>query len=417
MPTYRYRAASPSGAIFKGLAAAAHESELAQRLGASGLELISTRERKPGSPVSAKSGAETTPDFPPRPRKKVPPETLALFCQQMADILKAGVPFLGALQDLGPTSENAALRETLSDIERGINHGKRIGAAFAAHPKSFPPVFLAILAAGEASGDMAATFSRLARDQRYRAESRERLRRAIRYPVFLLALALGVAGFMMTQVVPPIVSFLNDMNSDLPPATRLLIGISNLLAQSAMPIFLALLAAAVSAVALHRCSRRASLALDRAMLRLPIVGPILLRFALARFAQSFALLFQSGLKVPEALKAARDSLNNRALAAELDDGERRLISGSPLNEALNRLFPPFALRMLRHGERNGRLSQSLDDIASICGREAERASERIIGSLEPALTIFVGSLLAWIVLAVLGPVYSGLAKMNEMGGG
>ncbi|MER2519275.1 MAG: type II secretion system F family protein [Bdellovibrionales bacterium] len=414
MPTFRYRAATASGIIVKGHGAAAHENELAQRLGASGLELIAARERKPFALLL--DDETKTRAWLPRGYKKIPPEALALFCQQMADILKAGVPFIDVLEDLGSVSESAALRETLADIESRIRQGQRIGGAFASFPQSFPPVFLAILSAGEASGDMAETFARLARDQRYRAESRERLRRAIRYPIFLLVLALGVASFMMTQVVPPIVSFLNDLNAELPRATRILIGASNLLAQTALPALLALLIAITIAIVSCRLSPRAAIARDRAMLRLPILGPVLLRFALARFAQSFALLFQSGLKIPEGLRAARNSLGNKALMAALDDGARRLVAGSSLHESLNELLPPFALRMLRHGERNGRLAQSLDDIASICSREAERAAERIVGGLEPTLTLFVGGLLAWIVLAVLGPVYSGLAKMNELGG-
>lgn len=416
MPVYSYRAASASGTIFKGRAAAAHADELAQRLGASGQELIAAREIKPLPSAFGKSGNENAAVSALRLRRNIPPETLALFCQQMSDILKAGMPFIDVLQDLGAVSENEALRETLADIEQRIRHGQRINAAFAEYPKAFPPVFLAILAAGEASGDLTETFSRLAREQRYRAESRERLRKTIRYPIFLLALALGVASFMITQVVPPIISFLNDMNAELPRATRLLIGISDFLSQASFPLLAALLSTTAIALLAHRLSRRVALTLDRAMLRLPVIGPILLRFALARFAQSFALLFQSGMKVPEALQAARGTLGNQALTAALDNGNRRLLSGSPLHEALNELFPPFALRMLRHGERNGRLAQSLDDIASICAREAERAADKIIGSLEPALTLFVGGLLAWIVLAVLGPVYSGLAKMNEIGG-
>ena len=136
---------------------------------------------------------------------------------------------------------------------------------------------------------------------------------------------------------------------------------------------------------------------------------------LARFAQSLAILVQSELTIPESLSGARDTLGNRALEARLDHAMRDIESGRSLSSAMGELFPPFAVRILRIGEQGGRLPKSLGDIAAHYDREASDSVERIIGALEPTLTLIIGGILAWVVLAVLGPIYSSLSRMNVVG--
>ena len=406
MPAYRYRAVHGSGRVTQGVATASNEIELAQFLSSAQMELIEAREKRKSPQRNI-----ALPVF----ARRVAPRALSFFCAQATDLLKAGMVLLDVLSDLAATMEAGALRDALHDIVRSLSHGRGIADAFAQHPRIFPPVFIAILASGEASGNMTRAFEQLAFYVESRARMNERLSRALRYPLFLMVVALGVVTFMMTLVVPQVVSFLQSIDSQLPPATRILIAVSNLFASFWWMAALAFIGCIVLAVLCHRYSPRAAQTLDGILLRIPVVGVVMEKLMLARFAQSFAILVQSGLTIPASLRGARDTLGNRALEARLDDAAQQISSGSPLSTAMTELFPPFALRILRIGEQGGRLPKSLSDIATHYDREAADSAERMIGALEPSLTLLIGGILAWVVMAVLGPIYGSLARMNVMG--
>jgi type IV pilus assembly protein PilC len=403
MPSYRYRAVNLSGRIAQGNLAAANEWELNQYLSHAGLELIEARVKKEAtSPLRIM-------------RRRLPPRTLSVFAGQMLDLLKAGVVFLDALREVATTSEDAGLRDTLADILRSINHGSRIATAFGQHPRLFPPVFLSILAAGEASGNLNETFTHLARYAETRARMQEQLRRALRYPLFLIAVAFATTGFMMTMVVPKVIGFLNAIDNQLPLATRILIAASDVFAECWWAIALLAFMGISLTGFLRRHSEGAALTIDGFILRLPVMGNVLKKLALARFAHSFAILFQSGAGMLASLRSARSALGNRALEAVMHGIEQQVQAGRSLSMAMTGTLPGFAVRMIRTGEQSGQLGKSLDDIATAYDREVAEATDRMIATLEPALTLVIGAMLAWVVLAVLGPIYASLGKLSGMG--
>jgi type IV pilus assembly protein PilC len=402
MPAYSYRAVHSAGHVTRGTVAAANEQELAYYLNNEGFELIEAKEKKAIKSRSIHFKRTTS------------SRALTVFCAQMTDLLNAGIPFVDGLHDLAESMESGSFRDTLTDIVRAISHGSTISAAFARVPRLFPPVFIAILDSGEQSGDLAVTFAQLARYTESRARLNENLRRALRYPLFLLAVTMGVVTFMMTLVVPQIVSFLNSIDSELPFTTRILIAASHLVADGWWIIAGAFVALISLGLFLRRTSNGIARKLDAVVLRVPAVGAVINKLVLARFVQSLAILIQSGVSIPESLRGARDTLGNRYLEGELDEIGRQIQSGQALSVSMQKFFPPFAVRMLRIGEQSGQLSKSFNDIAVAYDREASEALERLIGSLEPALTLFVGAILGWIVLAVLGPIYGSLSKMNMM---
>ncbi|HUY69189.1 MAG TPA: type II secretion system F family protein [Alphaproteobacteria bacterium] len=408
MPAYRYRAVRAAGGIAKGRLVAANESELAQHLNAAGLELIAARAKNETLAPRAR--------FYPRLEIRSEPRALAGFCLQMSDLLAAGISFAAALSDLESAAASPALREALADVAREVRHGSMISAAFARHPRLFPDIFVAILAAGEKSGDLEKTFAHLARYAETRARTAEQLRRALRYPLFLFAVAIGVVVFMMIMVVPEVIQFLKTFHNRLPLATRVLIAVSQIVVEGWWIAGLAI-AGMIAALAIARKhSQAVACTLDSALLRLPLLGPALRKLALARFTHSFAILFQSGLGVPASLRAAKAALGNKALEAALGDAERQVQAGRALSAAMENLFPPFAARLLRTGEQSGRLGKALGHIASAYDREVTDVTERLIGAIEPALTLMIGLILVWVVLAVLGPIYGNLARITASGG-
>jgi type IV pilus assembly protein PilC len=398
MPAYSYRAVHTSGQMTRGQRQAANEWELAQHLNYAGLELVEARIKK-------ETRASTR-------WCNLSPRKLAVFCSQMADLLQAGVPFIESLRDITASYEAGFMRDALTDILRDINHGTHIATAFSSYNRLFPSVFIAILSAGEISGDLSETFTQLTRFAESRAKTTEQLRRALRYPLFLLFVAFGVVSFMMVMVVPKVISFLNTIDSELPVITRILITVSDLFAKVWWEFLLAIPLSAFLISFARANSEKAALTTDALLLRLPMLGGIIHKLALARFAHSFAILFQSGIGIVASLRSAKATLNNKALEAVIDDVVQQVQSGQSLSLAMTGTLPHFAVRMIRTGEQSGQLGKSLNDIATAYDREVTDVTERTIGMLEPALTILIGMLLAWTVLAVLGPIYGSLSKLG-----
>lgn len=405
MPSFRYRAASSAGNVQTGVFVARHEGDLVAALAARGLELIAV------TPLSSRNA----PPFR-REGRANRRRSLVLFCRQMEDLLGAGISFLDALAPLAEAFPPGPFRETLACLARDIAQGLSVSDAFARRPDLFDPVFLAILRAGEAAGDLKRAFGLLARQREKAAAEAERRARALRYPLFLVCIVLAVTTFMMMVVVPEVTSFLSSLGGTLPRATRFLIAAANVFAELWLP-FLSLLFSATLILALaRRFSVAAARGTDGALLRAPFLGTLTWLNARARFTGSLALLLQSGLDLPTALSFAADTLVNRALIEKAHAAREALIAGAPFSSSCAALFTPLALYALRVGETSGTLPAVLARLAESFEREADDQGARFISLIEPILTLAVGALLAWVVLAVLGPIYSNLSVWSAGAG-
>jgi type IV pilus assembly protein PilC len=401
MPSFAYRAVHASGRVAKGRMAAANENELAHYLRESGMELI-----------DARAAVERSLRLPVIIARNAPPRALAVFCTRLHDLLLSGIPFADALRDVADATDNKIMRDALTQIVRAIGNGGGIASSFALYPRLFSDVFIAIVTAGENSGDMAVIFDFLARYADNRAQTQERLRRAVRYPLFLFVVAGSAVSFMLSIVVPQVVQFLIGIQSDLPLATRMLLALSALFARYGAALAVGLTVMLLTVFLARHLFPGVAIMLDAALLRVPVVGNVMRKTALARFAHSFAILFHSGCDVPACLRQARATVGNRSLRDAIEIAERRVQSGAALSIALDSVMPPFAIGLLRTGERSGRLGKSLDDIATAYDREAQAATDTFIGMLEPCLTLTIGGLLAWTVVAVLGPLYGSLSVLG-----
>ncbi len=400
MPSFAYRAAHSSGKIHKGRMEAANENELAFYLRQLDLELIHAESRKsfPSSPV---------------PSARADPRETIVLCLQLEDLLRAGLPFAEALETVRATLPGGNLRAPLMAIAQSLAAGRSAYEAFAAHPRLFDPVFLAILKAGETSGDLAETFARLAAQLRAQDKAKRALRRALRYPMFLLGVVFLTASFMMGFVVPEIVSFLAGLGVELPLFTRLLIGSADLFASLWWTLPLFTIAGGMALYVGRRFSTAVAERTDGWLLKVPGLGPVLRKLALARLTSSFALLLASGLPLPLAFQTASGTLGNRFLTALAKEASARLDTGLSLSQAAASLFPPLSAQMIKVGEKSGAMDAALARIAAQNETEAREAAESFLGALEPGLTLLLGAFFAWIVLAVLGPVYGSLGPLAK----
>ncbi len=397
MTSFAYRAVHKTGRVQKGLMTAANENELAAVLRKLDLELIEARGQKSGLSF--------------RLPERIDPRGRAALCGQLQDLLAAGLPFAQALDLVIEAMPPDGFRTRLLTIAQALRAGASVHSAFAQHKTLFDPVFLALLDSGERSGDLASAFGRLAQQLRWQLRLRADTRRALRYPLFLAFVAGAVASFMMAFVVPEIVLFLTSLGTELPFATRLLIASAHVFAALWWSLPLAALAAFLGLFLARKTSESFKEKSDGLLLRLPGLGAVLRKLALARFATSLTALLASGLSPPAALGIAAGTFGNAFLAARAKQAASQIQEGRAFSTATAPLFPPFVLQMVKIGETSGSLPKTLAEIARLYETEAHEAVESFLGALEPALTLFVGGLLAWIVLAVLGPVYGSLSSL------
>ncbi|MBW7901604.1 MAG: type II secretion system F family protein [Rhodocyclaceae bacterium] len=393
MTVFRYRAVAADGRMRRGRLAAASAAELELRLGRMQLDLVAA------APVRTR--------WLPGRARSLPRRELIHFCGQLEQVLRAGLPIVDGLRALRDGGAPPRLRELLAGIAAAIEGGQSLSGALAAHPAAFDSVFVGLVRTGETAGRLPEILARLAEALKWRDELAAQARRIAAYPLLVGGAVLAAAVFLMTHVAPQLRAFTAGMGQTPPPSAQALFLVADGLAAH-WPALLAAVAAAGAAARLWlRVDPAATRTVDRLKLRLPLVGDILAKLALARFAGGLALLYAAGVPIVEALATVRETVGNRAIEDGLDRVEQAIADGRCLSQAFagEDVFPPLVIRMLRVGEDTGGLDRALTGVCYFYERDVREAVERAQALAEPALTLFLGLLLGWIMLAVLGPVY------------
>lgn len=399
MRAYRYRATDIAGRVEQGTLQAANENALRLTLADRHLELIEYRAQMPQLFTSH--------------RAMLSAQEIAAWTRQMGCLLKAGVRLLDALRD---TAADQALtprmRSTINNIAAQVEQGKALSVACAMRPPMFDAIFCAILYAAEQGNDLASGFERLADLYTRQAGLQTQIRKALRYPIFLGILASGVVTFMMLGVVPALVTFLQSLNQDLPWATRLLIAFSNHFVWLAGAGLCVVMGGAVVLKLLRHASRRVLLSTDWLWLQMPCSGELARNRQRSLFFQSLSGLVQSRMRLIEALQNALPTLTNIACNRDVERVIAHVESGQALSAALSDWLDPAPCRMLAVGETGHDLGIAVGNVADYYTTRAQEDVEVLLKFIEPALTLCVGALLAWIVLAVLGPIYGSLGNLQ-----
>lgn len=392
---FRCRLGTPSGKIVDGLYEAEGEAQLRRRLEHEGLLVLSLRRR-------ASVGGAT---LQLRPRRGPGRREFILFNQELATLLKAGLPLVESLDILRQRVDNPAFRATLDDVHERVRGGDALSAAFAAQRPPLPGVYIASLTAGEKSGSLESVIRRYVDHARLLAAVRRKTLSALIYPAVLLALSLIVVAIIVLQVVPAFAGFYDGFGAELPLATRTIVAASDF-ARAALPAMLALLAAAAAAVWAWRRRPGAARPLDRLLLRLPGAGGVVARFATAQLARTLATLLRGGIPLVDALDVAGRSIGNRHMAGQLDVVAREVREGRSLASAMDdrRIFPPVVIRMVEVGESTGALREMLDSVADFYDEEIETTLGRFMTLIEPVLLIVMGLVIAGMLFALYMPL-------------
>ena len=401
MSSFRYKAIDRSGRPVRGGMDAVNEIDLEARLKRMGLDLIT------GAEVDRRTSIMAT-------AARITRQDLINFCFDMEQMSRAGIPIADGLRDLRDTLENPRMREVLTAMCEDIESGKVLSQCMAAHAETFDKVFVSLIRAGEQTGRVAEVFKNLADALKWQDELASQTRKLLIYPAMVLVVVSAVIIFLLTYLVPQVTSLLKTMNVEMPVQTRLLIFASQAII-SWWPLVLALPVAAAAGIALTiRGNPRAAYWWDYAKLRLPLVGPILQKIILARFANFFALMYESGITILDALKTSEEIAGNKYVADGLMRAGQQVSAGQSLTESFHDLglLPALVLRMLRVGETTGALDIALRNVNYFYTREVRESVDKALRLLEPTLTMGLGLVMAFIMWSVLSPVYDILGKLK-----
>ena len=399
MPSFTYRAIDASGLIVEGNVEASNERALEAQLKGAGIELLRCAVKRGGL-------------F--RRRSRVTRKDLIGFCYHMEQMTRAGLPILEGLSDLRDSVENDSFAEIISNLITNVESGKTLSQSMAEYPAVFDNVFVSLVAVGEESGELSNVMKKLTDSLKWQDELIAKAKTVTLYPAFVGVVVLGVMLFMMLYVVPQMVDFIREMGRELPIHTRALIGFSNFLTANwwwALPMpGLIIVAIKIQA----RRDQRFRLRVDGWKLNVWYIGPILSKVILSRFASYFALCYSAGLDVLASLKISEDIAGNAVIKNGIQDISSSISDGNTLSASIEStdLFPPLVVRMIRMGESTGLLDSALNNVSYFYDREVSESIDRLKTMIEPAMTVVLGAIMAWIMLSVLGPIYETISSIG-----
>ena len=400
MPLYAYRAMDAAGRQVPGSMDAINSADLEFRLHRMELDLI---DFKVSGQRMLSIGA-----------RKVRRRDLINFCFHMEQMSGAGVPILEGLNDLRDSLDHPRFREIVTDLIESIEGGLVLSSALEHHADVFEPTFTSLIRAGEHSGKLAEVFKNLSDSLKWQDELASQSKKIIMYPLVVGTLIIGVMFFLMIYLVPQLTSFIRNMGGTLPFHTRALIFVSGIFIHYwyvllALPVLLY----GAARLAL-RHSERARFVADGAKLRVWLVGPVLHKIILARFATFFALMYASGITILECIRLSEGIVANRVIALGLRRAAQLISDGRSVTAAFQDtgIFPPLVIRMLKVGEATGALDAALRNVSYFYNREVKEMIEKVQAMIEPAMTVVLGLLLGWIMLSVLGPIYDTISTIK-----
>lgn len=334
-----------------------------------------------------------------------------LFNQELAALIRAGLPILASLDILLERRKNPVFRKTLEDVRDRVRGGAALSEAFDAQGEMFPKIYSSTLASGERSGEVANVLQRYIVYQKTLLALRRKVLSSLIYPAILLSLSIGLVVLLITNVLPKFATFYADFGADLPLVTRLLIALSTFLTKHLLTVAAGLVVAALGVRAWQR-TPAARLLLDRLKVRLPLIGGIFHRFAVSRFMRTLGTLVSGGIPVVTALGISARAVGNQLFEGRLLEVERKVREGSSLWQSLEEtgLFSDIAIEMTKVGESTGSLHEMLAHVSDFYDEEIETRLATLMALLEPAMLVGMGLVIGGMLLAIYLPLLRSYAQ-------
>jgi len=399
MTSFKYKAINANGEMIYGRLDAANDSELEARLGRLKLDMISFREQKEQTSLLAK--------------RRVSRRDLINFCFYLEQQHSAGVAILESLCDIRDSSDNLKLRAVLSAMIENIEGGKTLSQAMADYPAVFSPIFVSLIQAGEQSSRLGAVLTDLITSLKWQDELAAQTKKILMYPMFIGVFVIAVAVFMLTYLAPQIVRFLATTGNPIPWYTQALLSSSDILIHYwymfiATPAGIAL----VFYVGMKKYPAFRT-RVDQAKLHIPMVGPIMHKIMLSRFANYFALMYGADITILDALRICEKITGNQYIANHIQQITLFIEQGNTLTDSFASvgIFPNLVVRMIRVGESTGALDKALQNVSYFYNRDIEDSVGRLQVMIEPALILILAGFLCWLAVSILFPIYDMMGNL------
>ena len=392
MPNFQYTAKDKNANTISGTIEAANENEVIQRLHQSGLAVVSLKHK------SKKSR-------PPRKGGKVKSDDLVIFSRELATLIDSGISLVGSLGILIDQVENPRFKNTIISVRYDVESGLSFCESLARHPKVFSPFFISMVRAGEASGMLNEVLDRVATYLEKTAALTRKVKSSLVYPAVVITMAIAITTFLLLRVVPTFKEMFDVLGGDLPLPTQILIGVSDTLANLFIFIVLGLI---VFGFLFKRYinTEKGRYNFDKAMLKFPIIGGLLCKVAVSKFARTLSTLVKSGVSILDALRIVAKTAGNKVVEEAVNNSLRSVRDGEPIAKPLakSKVFPPMVTAMVGVGEQTGKLETMLTKIADFYDDQVDAAVAGLTSMIEPLIIAFLGLVIGSIVISLFLPV-------------
>ena len=400
---YTYKALDQNrNRIVKGTAQASNEYALEQMLSESNLALISFKKIN----KSALNFAFL---------ERITSKDLVSFFIHLEQLEKAGVPLLDSLSDLKEFSDNQKIRDISADLHESVKGGKMLSEAMEKHKKVFDQVMISLIRMGEKTGGLQSAFKNIYENLKWSNEIKRKTIKAIRYPIFSLLILFIVTAVMLKLVVPKVMGFIIDQGIAIPVYTEALIATSDFF-EAYFVDFVVFCVISFLSIKILSKNRSIKYKVDGIKLKIPLIGSIITKIEMSKFTRFFGVTFASGIPVLECLQISGDIVKNTVLKTDIERVKEEVSDGKSVYNALasSQYFPSMVLRMFKVGEESGNMTDAMENIQYFYSMEINDSIDKIIGTLQPSIIFVMGGLMAWVIVAVFGPIYGNFDNFGGM---
>ena len=400
MPLFQYKAIDASGKFISGTLDAGNINDLELRLEKMEMDLVTYKQKDPGSDLFG--------------RNKISRRDLINFSFYLEQLTRAGVPILEGLSDLRDGEENPTFRDIITGVIEAIEGGNSFSQALGLYPKIFDEVFVSLIRVGERSGKMNEVLVDITETLKWQDELLAKARKIMMYPTVIGTLVLSVIMFMMIFIVPDIMDAIVALGGEIPLETRMLMATSSFLINYWYLVLAAPFAIYFVTRYFYNNSSKARFRIDGMALKIFILGPVNEKIKISRFTRYFALMFASGITVLDAINLSKAVVSNSVLEDGIERAWQQISEGSSISEAFKNIgiFPPLVVRMLRVGESSGQMDKALNNVSYFFDRDINDSIDKMEPILQTTLMLVIGSVVMWLALSVLGPIYETISTIE-----
>jgi len=401
MPDYKFKTIDADGKVRSDTMVASNPMELEKRLGSMGFDLLSYKEHSRASRSILQ-------------KKTITRRELINFTFHVEQLTKSGVPLLDSLKDIRDSIEYSSFTDVLQTVIDDIEGGKTFSLALSEHPQIFDKVYVTLVRVGEQTGNLAEVLRDLAETLRWQDELSSHTRKIMIYPAIVTVVVIGVVSFLMMYLMPQLLPFIKNIGTEIPLHTRILLAVSDAFINYWYLVFSLPVALYVAVAYSAKRSIALRYFIDGMKLKLWLVGPLNSKIKLARFANYFAMMYSSGITVLDALGISEDMVDNLVLEDSINRARSSIAEGSQISESFESVgvFPSMIVRMLKVGEDTGAMDEALMNVSYFYNREVKESIEKLEPAMMPILTVLLGGIMMWIMMAVLGPVYDAVSNIK-----